>query len=244
MTCHIIDVLAGESKWTFQNPAHFCKWLREGEENPVKIYIWGVPVRGGQGSTEVAQFLAKQLRLPKPLYRWQKRKLVYLKKQCGHRSGEEWVVCKPQSRKLHDDHQPLALTADSSAVMPLALAAESRAVIPTDESAILFSETTILNGESAILCEKTGRLTSRKSIDPVASSVTSSTRGYKRRFTPEPGSMRELLLQNPDLPDLQHSQKQQPSGTTQVSPVEKEAIRWKGKYWIAHSPVRPPRSLW
>ena len=25
MTCHIIDVLAEGSKWTFQDPAHFCK---------------------------------------------------------------------------------------------------------------------------------------------------------------------------------------------------------------------------
>ena len=33
MTCHIIDVLGEGSKWTFQDPAHFCKWLRERETN-------------------------------------------------------------------------------------------------------------------------------------------------------------------------------------------------------------------
>ena len=80
ITCHIIDVVAGGSKWTFQNPAHFCKWVRERRGEPADIYIWGVPARRGQGSTEVAQFLAKQLRLPQLLYRWQLRKLAYVRK--------------------------------------------------------------------------------------------------------------------------------------------------------------------
>ena len=56
--------------------------------------------------------------------------------------------------------------------------------------------------------------------------------------------MRELLLQNPDLPDLRCSQQQQPSGTPQLSPVEKKVIRWKGKPWLAPPHVRPHRSLW
>ena len=110
MTCHIIDVLAEGSKWTFQNPAHFCKWLRGREENSADIYIRGVPGRGGHGSTEVAQFLAKQLRLPKPLYMWQRRKLAYLRKRCGHRSGEAGVVCESLSRNIQAQHQPLAAT--------------------------------------------------------------------------------------------------------------------------------------
>ena len=76
MSCHIIDILAEGSKWTFQNPAHFCKWLREREENSANINIRGVPAQRGQGNTEVAEFLAKRLRLPKPLYRWQRRKLA------------------------------------------------------------------------------------------------------------------------------------------------------------------------
>ena len=80
MTCHIIDVLAEGSKWTFQDLAHFCKWLREREENSANIHIRGVPGRRGQGSTEIAEFLAKQLQLPKLFYRWQRRKLAYLRK--------------------------------------------------------------------------------------------------------------------------------------------------------------------
>ena len=145
--------------------------------------------------------------------------------------------------KILDDHQPLALATVSNH-QPLARAAESRAAVPTDKSAILFSEAAILNGESAILLSKAGRLTSDYSTDPVAPPVTSSSRGYKRRYAPEPGSIRKLLLQNPDLPDLHRSQQQQPSGTPQLSPVEKEAIRWKGKPWLASPPVRPQRSLW
>ena len=62
----------------------------------IYIYIWGVPAWGGQGSTEVAQILAKQFWLPKPLYRWQRRKLAYVRKQYGHRSGEAGVVCESQ----------------------------------------------------------------------------------------------------------------------------------------------------
>ena len=142
-----------------------------------------------------------------------------------------------------DDHQPLALAAASNH-QSLALAAESRVVVPTDESAILFSEAAILNGESAILLSKAGRLASERSTDPVAPPLTPLSRGYKKRFAPEQGSMRELLLQNQDLPDLRRSQQQQPSGTPQFSPVEKEAIRWKGKPWLAPSPVSPHRSLW
>ena len=51
--------------------------------------------------------------------------------------------------------------------------------------------------------------------------------------------MRELLLQNPDLRDTQRSRQQQPSGKSQLSLIEKEAIRWKGKPWLDSSPVRP-----
>ena len=154
-----------------------------------------------------------------------------------------YIYCKPQSRKLHDDHQPLALTAASN-YQPLALAEESSAVMPMDESAILFSETAILNGESAILLSKAGRLTSEHSTDPVAPSVTSSGRGYIRRTPPGLSSMRELLLQNSDLTHLRRRQQQQPSGAPQLSLVEKQAIRWKGKPWLTPSPVQPPRLLW
>ena len=110
--------------------------------------------------------------------------------------------------------------------MPLALATESRAAI--------------LNGESAILCEKAG-MTSKHSTVQFDPSVTSSDRGYIRRTPAGVSLMKKFLFQYPDLPDLQRSQQQQPSGNSQLSPVEKEAIRWKGKPWLAPSPVRPPR---
>ena len=163
---------------------------------------------------EVAQFLAKQLRLPKPLYLWQKRKGTYLLKRCGHRSKEKGAVCETLKlpsqtgssvNGIVDDHQPLALAAASNH-QPLALAAESSAVVPMDKSAILFFETAILNDESAILFSKAGRLTSEHSTDPVAPFVTSSSIGYIRTFAQEPGSMRELLSQNPDVKDLCRSQ--------------------------------------
>ena len=197
------------------------------------LYIQGVPARGGRGSTDVAQFLAKQLWLPKPLYRWQKRKGTYLLKQCGHRSKEEGAVCETPKvpsqtgsciNGIFDDHQPLALAAASNH-QPLALAAASSAAI--------------LEDESAILCAESAILTSEHSTVQSAPSVTSSGRGYIRRFTPEPGSMRELLSQCPGLPDPRRSQHQQHSGIPRLSPVEKEAIRWKGKPWLAPSPVRP-----
>ena len=95
MTCHIIDVLDTGSKRTFQNPSHFCKWLGERKEDSDELYIRGVPARGGRGSTEVARFLAKQLRLPSPLHRW-KKQVAYLMKQCEHCSGEEGAVCEAQ----------------------------------------------------------------------------------------------------------------------------------------------------
>ena len=155
MTCHITEVLDTGSKWTFQNPSHFCKWLVERKKNPAELYIRGVPVRGGRGSTEVARFLAKQLRLPNPLHRWQKWKVAYLVKRCGHRSGEEGAACKPQFRKLHDDDLPEASGASSAAILK-------------DESAILCAKTTILESEHS-------------------TAVTSSGRGYIRRFIPEPG---------------------------------------------------------
>ena len=80
MSRHIIDVLAKGFKWTFHDPDHFPKWLREREVNAGDIYIRGVPGWNHSGSTEVADFLAKELRLPKPLYKWKKRKSVYVQK--------------------------------------------------------------------------------------------------------------------------------------------------------------------
>ena len=99
-----------------------------------------------------------------------------------------------------------------------------------DELAILFSTSAIFSGESAILSEKAGMM-SEHSTDPISPPVTSSDRGYIRRTPSGVSSVRELLLQHPDLPDFQCSRQQQPSGTSQLSPVEKEAIRWKGKPW-------------
>ena len=103
----------------------------------------------------------------------------------------------------------------------------------------------ILENGVAILCDGTAILCSEHSTtghDLV--SVMSSVQGYIRRATPEPGSMRELLLQRPDLPDLRRVQQQQPSGTPRLSHMEKEAIRWKGKPWLVPSPVRLPRPMW
>ena len=111
--------------------------------------------------------------------------------------------------------------------MPIALSHESR-----EEAAILFSSSAIFDGEATILCQKAGG-ESEHSTDPVVPPVTSLNRRHIRRFTPDPGSMRELLLQNSDLPGLLCSRQQQPSGTSQLSLVEKEAIRWKGKPWFA-----------
>ena len=110
-------------------------------------------------------------------------------------------------------------------------------------ASILFSRTAILNGEGAILYENPGG-GSKHSTALVAPSVTSSTRGYIRRFAPQPGSMRELMMQCPELADTRRRQQQQPSGTSQLSSIEKEAIRWKGKPWLAPSPVRPPSFTW
>ena len=109
ITRHIIDVLAEGCKWTFQDPDHFRKCLREREVNAGDIYIRGVgvPGRGHSGSTEVADFLAKELKLPKPLYRWKKRKLAYVQKRCGHRPREEGVNCELSSLSTQAQHQQL-----------------------------------------------------------------------------------------------------------------------------------------
>ena len=111
------------------------------------------------------------------------------------------------------------------------------------EASILFTQTTILNGEGAVLCENPGG-GSEHSTTPVAPSVTSSNRGYIRRFALQLGSMRELQLQYPELADTRRGRQQQPSGTSQLSSIEKEAIRWKGKPWLAPSPVRPQSFMW
>ena len=105
MSCHIIDVLAEGFKWTFDDPDHFRKWLREREVNAGDIYIRGVPERNHNGSVEVANFLANEVRLPKPLYKWKKRKLVYVQKQCGHRPREEGVDCELSSRNFQAQPQ-------------------------------------------------------------------------------------------------------------------------------------------
>ena len=110
-------------------------------------------------------------------------------------------------------------------------------------ASILFSRTAILNGEGAILCENPGG-GSEYSTALVAPLVTSSKLRYIRRFAPQPGSMRGLLLQYPELADTRRRRQQQPSGTSQLSSIEKETIRWKGKPWLAPSPVRPPNFTW
>ena len=94
----IIDVLAEVFKWTFHDPDHFRKWLREREVNAGDIYIRGGPGRNDSECVEVADFLAKEHRLPKPLYKWKKWKLVYLQKRCGHSPREEGVDCELSSR--------------------------------------------------------------------------------------------------------------------------------------------------
>ena len=152
------------------------------------------------------------------------------------------VVCESSSRNIKAQHQPLARATQDEAqpvVMPVSLSHESR-----EEAGILISQSAIFDGEVPILCGRAGE-NSEHSTDPVAPPpVTSSNRRYIRRFAHQPSSMRELLLQKPDLPDTQRSQQQQPSRTSQFSPVEKEAIRWKGKPWLAPSLVRPPRLSW
>ena len=173
----------------------------------------------------LAQFLAKQLRLPQPLYRWQLRKLAYVRKRCGHRSGEAGLVCNSSSRNIQAQHRHLALAAQKTA-SPVALSHGNQGAV-----AILFSQSAIFNGKGAILCENTGG-DSEHSTDPVTPPVTSSDRGYIKRIPSGESSMRELLLQRldlPDLPDTQRSQQQRPSGTSHISPVQKEAIRWKNK---------------
>ena len=105
MSRHTFDVLAEGFKWTFHDPGHFRKWLREREVNAGDIYIWGVPGRNHSGSVEVADILAKELRLPKPLYKWKKRKLVYVQKRCGHRPREEGVDCELSSRNFQAQPQ-------------------------------------------------------------------------------------------------------------------------------------------
>ena len=141
----------------------------------IYIYIWGVPRWGCQGSKEVAGFLAKQLRLPKPLYLWKKRNLAYLKKRCGHHSGEAGVDCEPSPRNIQAQHQPLATQETAS---PVALSHGKPGA-----ASILFSQSAISNGEGAILCENTSG-GSEHSTDPVVPPVMSSNRRYKRRFAP------------------------------------------------------------
>ena len=46
MSCHVIDVAAGGSKWTFQTPAHFCKWVRERRGEPSNIYAGSACTKG------------------------------------------------------------------------------------------------------------------------------------------------------------------------------------------------------
>ena len=162
----------------------------------------GVPARRGQGSTEVAQFLARQLRLPQPLYRWQLRKLACIRKRCGHHSREEGVVCKSPSHNIQAQHLQLAL-ATRETVSPVALSHGK-----PEAASILFSQDTILNGRGAILCENPC-WGSEHCIAPVAPPVTSSDQGYIRRSPSGESSMRELLLQRLDLPDLPDTQRSQ-----------------------------------
>ena len=205
MTCYVVEVLDAGSKWTLNNASHFCKWLWERKGNPADLYVLGVPARGGRGSREVAQCLSKQLWLPNPLHQWQKRKVEYLLNCCGHCSEKEGAVCEAQ---------PLEpLTRDREAPTPLD---------PWTKNSVV----AILNNGAAIWCDETAIMCSEHSTaGPDLTSVTSSDQGCIRRATPEPGSIRELLLQRPDLLDLRRVQQQQPTGTLRLSPVEKEAIR-------------------
>ena len=162
--------------WTFQNPSHFCKWLGERKGNPAELYIRGVPARGGRGSTEVAQFLAKQLQLPNPLHRWQKWKVAYLMKQCGHRSGEEGAVCEAQPLE--------SLTEDRRAPTPF-------------EPGTSNGGANILEDDSAIVCDETAFLDSEHTT-----AVTSSGRGYIRRFAPELNERAPVVASRPSRPPL------------------------------------------
>ena len=128
-----------------------CPLLHVGERKkrePTEVYIQRVPARRDQGSTEAPQFLAKQLRLPQLLYRWQPRKLAYVRKRCGHRSGEAGVVCKSSPGNIQAQHQPLAAQEIAS---PIALSHGNQG-----PAAILFLQSAIFNGEGTILCENTG----------------------------------------------------------------------------------------
>ena len=157
MSHHIIDVLAEGFKWTFHDPDHFRKWLRKREVNAGDIYIRGVPGRNHSGSTEVADFLAKELRLPKPLYKWKNRKLVYAQKRCGHRPREEGVDCELSSRNFEVQPQLSSSGEQGDPVAP----AHGK-----PEASILFSQTTILNGDGAILCENPGDVRVYKEVRP------------------------------------------------------------------------------
>ena len=72
-----------------------------------------------------------------------------------------------------------------------------------------------MNDEGSILCENTGGGIEH-GTDPVSSPCDVIESKVYKGVRPQPGSMRKLLLQYPDLSDTQRSRQQQPSGTLQL----------------------------
>ena len=104
--------------------------------------------------------------------------------------------------------------------------------------------TTILDSEHSTVASEHSTEISKHSTASFDPGVMSSSLGYIKKAASEPGSMRELLCQRPDLPDLHRVQQQQPSGMLRLLPVEKEALRWKVKPWLAPPPVRLSGPMW
>ena len=107
-----IEVCFQGSVLAFKDVASFPTWVQSIQGSSKVIGICGVGAQHGFGDPLLSHFVTLELHLQGPPGYWQRRRIGYLRKRCGHRSIEEEAV-KRDEEKASEEVQEFRPVAES-----------------------------------------------------------------------------------------------------------------------------------
>ena len=99
-----IEVCFQGSVLTFKDIPSFATWVQSVEGSSKVIGIRGVGAQQGHGDPLLSHFVTLELNLQGPPGRWQRRRIGYLCKRCGHRPIEREAVLR-NGGKTHEGEE-------------------------------------------------------------------------------------------------------------------------------------------
>ena len=216
MSLERIEVCFQGSVRAFMEIASFTAWVNSIRGPSKVIGIRGVSAKSGPGNEELSDFMTSVLHIEGTPGCWRRRRTGFLQKRCGYCLTEEGAVRRTteKARETRENFSPAEMQENQiTLTVGDVVLQEALPIVMTSEAR---------GNKSSLRTEKLRLCPLSESLRPLLSFLSSES-------LQQPLSLQQ---QRPNYPDLSADDR----SATQLSSLEREALRMRGRPWDAPGP--------